>query len=67
MMAVLRDKCPSPIRDQDKTDFKIVDMVLIKKVYHKDTFDAKYKPSFRLCKKILGKAFHVQNSAGMVR
>ena len=37
MMAVLnlkmaRDKCPPPIRDPDKTDFKIGDMVLMKTI-----------------------------------
>ena len=47
-----RDKCPPPIRDPDKTDFKIGDMVLIKNHTPKDAFDSNYKPSFRICKKI---------------
>ena len=72
MMAVLnlkmaRDKCPSQIRDPDKTDFKLRDMVLIKNHTPKDTFDLKYKPSFRNCKKILDKAFDVYDSVGRVR
>ena len=46
MMAILnlktaRDKYPLPIRDPDKTDFKIGDMVLIKNHTPKDTFDSK--------------------------
>ena len=40
------DKCPPPIRDLDKTDFKVGDMVLIKNHITKDAFDSKYKPSF---------------------
>ena len=64
MMAILnlkteRDKCPPPIRDLDKTDFKIGDMVLVQNHTPKDTFDLKYKTSFRICKKILDKAFDV--------
>ena len=35
-----------------------------KKPYPKDTFDSKYKPSFRICKKILDKAFDIHDSAG---
>ena len=51
MMAILnlkktRDKCPSQIRDQDKTDFKIGDMVLINT---NTPFDSKYKLIFRIC------------------
>ena len=51
MMAILnsksaRDKCPPPIRDLDKTDFKVGDMVLIKNHTPKDTFDLKYKHQF---------------------
>ena len=54
---------PSPIRDPERADFKIVDMVLIKNHTQKDAFDSKYKPSFRICKKILHKAFDVPDSA----
>ena len=72
MMAVLnlktaREKCHAPIRDPDKTDFKIGDMVLIKNHTTKDAFDSKYKPSFRIWKKISDKAFDVKDSAGKVR
>ena len=58
------DRCPLPIRDPDKIDFKIGDMVLIKNHTPKDTFDSKYQSSFRICKKTLDKAFDVQDSAG---
>ena len=64
MMAILdlktsRDKYLSPLRDLDKTDLKIGDMVLIKNHTSKDTFDSKYRPSFRIYKKILDKVFDV--------
>ena len=62
-----RDKCPPPFRDSDRTDFKIGDMVLIKKHSPKDAYDSKHKPCFRTCKKILDKAFDVWDSAGKVR
>ena len=71
MMAILnlknaRDKCPPPVRDPDKTDFKIGDMVFIKNHTPNDTFDLKYKSSFQICKRILDKAFNIQNSTGKV-
>ena len=72
MMAVInikmaRDKCPSLISDCDKTNFKIGDMVLIRNHTPEDIFDLKYKPSFRICKKISDKAFDVQDGAGKIR
>ena len=41
-----RHKCPPPIRDHDRTDFKLGDMAPIKNHAHKDAFDSKYKPGF---------------------
>ena len=72
MMAVLnlktaRDRCSPPVRDPNKTNFKRGYMVLIKNHTPKDTFDSKYKPSFRICKKISDKAHDVQDSARKVR
>ena len=66
-LKMARDKWPSPIRDPDKRDFKIGYMVLIKSHIPKDTFDSKYNPGFRICKKIEDKAFDVQDSTGKVR
>ena len=66
-LKMTKDKCLPPGRDPDKTDFKIGDMVLMKNHSPKDAFDSKYKPSFRICKKISDKAFDVQDSAGKVR
>ena len=48
MMAVLlfkmeREKFPPPIRDLNKRNLKIRDMVLIKNHIAQDTFDLKYK------------------------
>ena len=59
-----RDKCPPEIRDPNNTNFKIRGMVLIRIDTPMDTFDLKYKPCFRICKKISDKAFDVQDSAG---
>ena len=72
MMVILnlkttRYKYPPPTRNPDKTDFKVGDMVLIKNHTPKDAFDSKYKPSFCICKRILDKAFDVQDSTGKVR
>ena len=66
-LKIARDKCPPPIRDPDKTDFKIGDMVLMKNHTPKDAFDLECKPSFRICKKISGKEFDVQGSVRKVR
>ena len=72
MMAILnlkmaRDKCLPPLKDPDRTDFKIGHMVLIKNHTPKDTFDFKYKPSFWICKKISDKAFEAQDKLGKVK
>ena len=72
MLAVLsfkiaRHKCLSPIWDQDKVEFKVGDMVLLKNNAPTNAFYSKYKPSFRICKQISDKAFDVHNSTGKVR
>ena len=72
MMAVLnlktaRDKFLPLILDQDKDQFRIGDMVLLKNHAPANAFDTKYKPSFRICKWISNKALDVQDSAGKVR
>ena len=51
MMIVLninpaRDKCPSPITDSHKTDFKVGDMVLLKNHTTTTALDGKYKTSY---------------------
>ena len=65
MMAVLnlkiaRNKCPPHIKDPNKTEFKIGDMVLLKNHTPTEAFDSKYKPSFKICKIVSVKAFDVQ-------
>ena len=62
-----RDKYPCPIRDPDKTNFKIGDTILIKNHTPRDIFDLIYKPRLRIFKKILDKALDVQDSAGKVK
>ena len=57
----------SPIKDPDKTNFRIGDMVLVKNYTPKDAFDSKYIPSFRICKNISDKVFDLQDSTGKVR
>ena len=64
MMAILnlkttRDKCLSPVREPD--------MVLVENHTQKDVFDLEYKPSFRIFKKTLDKAYGVQYSTAKVR
>ena len=44
------DKCPPPIKDPHKTDFKVGDMVLLKKHTPTTAFDIKYKTSYQICK-----------------
>ena len=39
-------------------------MALLRSHTSKGTFNSKYKPSFRICKKILDKAFVVQDNLG---
>ena len=41
-LKIAKDKCPPPLRDPDKTDFKIGDMVLLKNHTLMDTFNTKY-------------------------
>ena len=42
-------------------------MVLLRNHTPKDTFNSKYKPSFRICKKISDKAFDVQDNLGKIK
>ena len=42
-------------------------MVLLRNHTPKNTFDSKYKPSFRICKKISDKAFDVQDNLGKIK
>ena len=61
------DKCPPPLRDPDKTEFKVEEMMLLKKHTPIDDFNTKHKPSFKICNRISDKAFDVQDSTGMNR
>ena len=45
-----RDKCPPPITDPNKSDFKVGDVALLKSHTPTTAFDPKYKPSFRIYK-----------------
>ena len=68
MMAVLnlktaRDKCKPPINDQNKTDFKVGDMVLLKIHTLMTAFDSKYHPSFRICRQLSDKAYNMQDKS----
>ena len=46
-----KGKCPPPIKDPDRTDFKIGNMVLIRNHTPKDDFDSKYKSVLELARK----------------
>ena len=72
MVAVLNlktawDKNLPPIRDPSKTNFKIGHMVLLGNCTLKEMFHSKYKPSFRICKKISDKAFDVQDNLDKIK
>ena len=58
---------PFPNKGSGQERFQIVGMVLIQNHTPKDTFDSKYKTSFRICKKFSNKVFDVQDSTGKVR
>ena len=47
---------------QNKTDYKVGDMVLIKNHIPMAAFDSKYRPSFRICRWLSDKAFNVQDN-----
>ena len=71
MIAVLnlkmaQDKNPLLIRDHSKK-FKMDDIILLRNHTPKDMFDSKYKPSFRICKKITDKAFDFQDNLGKIK
>ena len=66
-LKTVRDKCPPPIQDPDKAEFKIGDMVLLQNHAPINTSNTKDKPSFRIWKWISDKAFDVQDNAGKVR
>ena len=56
-----------PIKDPSKANFKICDMVLLRKLTPKDTFHSKYKPSYQICKKISEKAYEVTDNLGKIK
>ena len=66
-LKVARVGCSSLMRNPDKAEIKVGDMVLLKNHVPTNAFHAKYKSSFRICKCISDKAFDVQDSAGKVR
>ena len=54
-------------RDQGKTEFKVEDMVLLNNHTPTDAFNTKYKPNFRICKRISDKVFGIQGIAVKIR
>ena len=72
MMTVLnlktaRDKCPAPIKDPNKTDFKVGGVVPLKCHTLTTAFDVKYKTSYIIYKHHSEKAFDIQDNTGKVR
>ena len=58
-LKIARDEYPPLTWDQDRTKFKVGNMVLLKNHAPTRTFDVKYKPSFRICEWIFDNAFDV--------
>ena len=50
-----------------QTEFKIGDKVLLKNHTPTNTSDSKYKPGFRICKRISYTAVDVQHGTGKIR
>ena len=72
MLAVLnlqtaRDKCLPPIKDPNKAEFKVGDMVLLKNHTPTTAFDSRYKTSFRIGQRDSVKVFNVQDCTGKIR
>ena len=72
MLAVLNlkmscDRHPSPTGNLHNDELKIGYLVLIKNQTPQSPFNAKYKPSYQIIKKIGDKSFNEQDSAGKVK
>ena len=71
-MAVLnlkmsQDQYPPPTGNPYNTDLKVGDLILIKNQVPQSAFNAKYKPSYGIVKKIGDKAFDVHNPTGKIK
>ena len=62
-----RKKCPAPIQDPHKSDFKVRDMVLLKNHTLNTAFDIKCQTSYQICKWPSDKAFDIQDNTGKYR
>ena len=56
-----------PIKDPNKSNLKVEDMVLLKNHTPTTASDYKYKPSFIICKQLSDNTFDVQDSTGKIR
>ena len=72
MLAVLNlkmshDRYPPPMGNPCSNEIKIGDLMLIKNQTPQSPFDARYKPSYRIIKKISDKSFDMQDPTGKVK
>ena len=71
MLAVLNLKMSCnrypPMGNPLNEELKIGGLVLIKNQMPQPSFDAKYKPSYRIIKQVCNKSFNVQDPTGKVR
>ena len=61
------DRYPPPMGNPYNYELKIGDLVLIKNQTPQSPFNARYRPSYRIIKKIGDKSFDVQDSTGKVK
>ena len=61
------DQYPSPTGNPQNADLKVRDLILIKNQTPHSTFDAKYKPSHHIVKKIGEKAFDMKDPTGKLK
>ena len=61
------DRYPPPMGNPNNEELKIGDLVLIKNQTPQSPFDAKYKSSYRIIKRIGDKLFDVQDPTGKVK
>ena len=65
-LKIAQDKCSPLLRDPDKTEFKVEDVVLLENNVQMDAFNTKYKPSSRSYR-ISDQAFDAYNSIRKIR
>ena len=66
-LKMLHDRYPSPMGNPHNDELKIGNLVMIKNQTIQSPFDARYKPSYGIIKKIGDKSFNIQDPTGKVK